>query len=221
MLENLVVSRKVARLIALGAFTAISIRLAFAPAPTDVHAESRSGARPKYRLSYTKDGDLVPPLQYREWIYLTSGIDMSYTPKAAGEEGSTFDNVFVNPEAYKAFLSTGTWPDKTVLVLEARRASGKGSINQSGHFQSGAVVGLELHVKDEKRFPGAWAFFDVANETKATLIPSGAPCYSCHVQHGAVDTTFVQFYPTLLPTAQARGTLSANYRKDQNSVAPR
>jgi hypothetical protein len=215
------VSRNLARLIALGTFTAISISLAFAPAPKGVHAESRSGSRSKYKLSYTKDGGLVPPLQYREWIYLTSGIDMSYVSKApSAEEGSTFDNVFVNPEAYKAFLINGTWPDKTVLVLEARRASSKGSINQSGHFQSGAVVGLELHVKDEKRFPGKWAFFDVANETKATLIPSGAPCYSCHAQHGAVDTTFIQFYPTLLPTAQARETLSANYLKDESNLAP-
>jgi hypothetical protein len=29
-----------------------------------------------------------------------------------------------------------------------------------------------------------------------------------------VDTTFVQFYPTLLPIAQAKGTLSASYLKD-------
>ena len=41
-----------------------------------------------------------------------------------------FDNVFVNPEAYRVFVATGTWPDKTVFMLEARRAEGKG-LNQS------------------------------------------------------------------------------------------
>jgi hypothetical protein len=29
-----------------------------------------------------------------------------------------------------------------------------------------------------------------------------------------VDTTFVQFYPTLLPIAKAKGTLSAAYQKE-------
>src|ERR1035438_2020764 len=69
-----------------------------------------------------------------------------------------FDNVFVNPEAYRSFLATGTWPDKTVMVLEAREAKTKGSINQRGHFQGVGVMDLEVHVKDEARFPGKWAF---------------------------------------------------------------
>ena len=64
---------------------------------------------------------------YREWIYLTSGIDMSYTPMSAGmQDHSMFDNVFVNPEAYRSFLATGTWPDKTVMVLEVREALSQG-----------------------------------------------------------------------------------------------
>ena len=90
-----------------------------------------------------------------------------------------FDNVFVNPEAYKTFVNTGTWPDKTILVLEQRVARGKGSINQSGNFQ-GDVAGLELHVKDEARFPGKWAFFAFGGEKTAKAVPTSADCYSCH-----------------------------------------
>ena len=38
---------------------------------------------------------MLPPENYREWIYLTSGIDMSYDPKGMDMGGhSTFDNVF-------------------------------------------------------------------------------------------------------------------------------
>ena len=184
---------------------------AFRSAPVTVAAAAET-AKP-YTATYTKDGDLVPPLQYREWVYLTTGLDMSYIPKASSDM-SMFDNVFVNPEAYRAFQATGTWPDKTVMLLEGRQAQSRGSINKSGHFQSGGVMGLEIHIKDESRFPGKWAFFDVASETKATLIPSGAPCYTCHTDHAAVDTTFVQFYPTLLPVAQKKGTLSASYLKE-------
>ena len=184
---------------------------AFRPTPAMVAAAAQT--EKPYTPTYAKDGDLVPPLQYREWVYLTTGLDMSYIPKA-GSDMSMFDNVFVNPEAYRAFQATGTWPDKTVMVLEGRQAQSRGSINKSGHFQSGGVMGLEIHIKDEARFPGKWAFFDVASESKATLIPSGAPCYSCHADHAAVDTTFVQFYPTLLPIAQKKGTLSASYVKE-------
>ena len=183
-----------------------------------VSAATHAASTPVYTPTYTKDGDLAPPVQYREWVYLTSGLDMSYNPQASADM-SMFDNVFVNPEAYRAFVATGAWPDKTVMVLESRGAESKGSINKAGHFQSGAVMGLEVHVKDESRFPGKWAFFEVANESKATLIPQTAPCYSCHAEHAAVDTTFVQFYPTLLPIAKQKGTLSAAYLKDEAGQA--
>ena len=173
-------------------------------------------AAPSEAPAFAKNGDMLPPANYREWIYLSTGIDMSYSPKAMDMGGmSMFDNVFVNREAYRSFLATGTWPDKTVMVLEAREARNKGSINQRGHFQGVGVMDFEVHVKDEARFPGKWAFFAFDSPAKnGTLIPEGAPCYSCHAQHAAVDTTFVQFYPTLLPVAQAKGTLSAAFLKE-------
>lgn len=170
---------------------------------------------------YTNDGAMLPPTSYREWVYLTSGIDMSYAPKSAVmQDHSMFDNVFVNPEAYRSFLATGTWPDKTVIVLEAREARSKGSINQHGHFQAGDVMDFEVHVKDEARFPGRWAFFSFDSPgSNGTLIPQGAPCYTCHAAHAAVDTTFVQFYPTLLPVAQKKGTLSEAFLKDEAATS--
>jgi hypothetical protein len=169
--------------------------------------------------AYTKTGEMLPPTGYREWVYLTTGMDMSYAPKAAGmEDHSMFDNIFVNPEAYRSFLATGTWPDKTIMILEAREAANKGSINQHGHFQNGGVMDLEVHVKDEARFPGKWAFFSFDSTTgNGTPIPQGAPCYKCHAAHAAVDTTFVQFYPTLLTIARSKGTLSPSFMKDETA----
>jgi hypothetical protein len=35
------------------------------------------------------------------------------------------------------------------------------------------------------------------------------------VAHAAVDTTFVQFYPTLLPVATAKGTLSKAFLDEE------
>jgi hypothetical protein len=168
--------------------------------------------------AFTDDGRLIFPANYREWIFLTSGIDMSYAPRfnSAATGHSMFDNVFVNPSAYKAFLETGTWPDKTMLVLEARVAGTKASISKSGHYQTGDVMGTEVHVKDE-RLPGKWAFysFDDPSMKPSKPFPHGMDCYSCHEQHAAVDTTFVQFYPTLIELAEQKGTLSPGYKKDE------
>ena len=155
---------------------------------------------------YTKSGGMKFPADYREWVYLSSGVDMSYGP-AAPTTGSAhvFDNVFVDRPSYQSFLQTGHWPDKTTLVLEVRRGESKGSINRNGAFQ-GPLTDLEVHVKDSARFKEGWAFYSFAGTNAGTLFPQSAACYSCHEQHGAVETTFVQFYPTLMPIAQAKGT---------------
>ena len=162
---------------------------------------------------FTEDGRLVLPQDYREWVYLSSGFDMAYSPMAMGHH--MFDNVFVEPGAYKAFLATGTWPDKTMLVLEVRGAMDKGSINKHGSYQSTAVMGREVHVKDSSHLQG-WGFFGFEDEKPAKMTPRTAECYACHAAHAAVDNTFVQFYPTLLPIATAKGTLSAAYKAESD-----
>ena len=166
--------------------------------------------------SYTTGGNLVFPKAYRKWVFLSSGLDMAYLPSARPGQ-STFTNVFVNPESYDAFLQTGTWPDKTTLVLEVRTAADSGSIIRGGHYQSD-VAHTEVHVKDTARFKGGWAFFGFADEAPAQMIPRNATCYSCHQDHGAVDTTFVQFYPTLLPIARDKKTFGAGYLADETKA---
>jgi hypothetical protein len=182
------------------------------PAPQTNAAQASSSDAP----IYTADGQLKLPEKYREWIFLSSGVDMSYTPGAA--DHSMFDNVFVNPSSYQAFQQTGTWPDKTTLVLEVREAKGASSINKSGHTQSPDIMGLEIHVKDAN-LPGGWAFFEANSPTTTRLIRRPASCYQCHESHAAVDTTFVQFYPTLLGLAKSKGTLSPAYLKEIDAPA--
>ncbi|HEX4749436.1 MAG TPA: cytochrome P460 family protein [Bryobacteraceae bacterium] len=168
---------------------------------------------------YTSDGQLQFPSHYREWVYLSTGFDMSYNRDSQRTDMHMFDNVFVNPAAYRDFQRSGSWPDKTMFALEVRNARSRGSINQSGSFQSD-VAGVEIHVKDNSRFSGDWAFFgfDQPLQKNARMIPGSASCYSCHAAHGAVNTTFVQFYPTLLPIAQSKGTLSEAYKQDMSTM---
>lgn len=160
--------------------------------------------------AYTADGSLVAPAHYREWIFLSSGLDMSYASSKTPDH-HMFDNTFVNPSSYREFLRTGTWPDKTTIVLEIRGAESPVSINKRGHTQGTEIMGHEIHVKDG----GKWRFYDLPEGAAAAKVfEPTADCYSCHEAHGAVDTTFVQFYPTLLPIAQQKHTLSASYLKE-------
>jgi len=156
--------------------------------------------------SYTADGQLIPPADYREWIYLSTGLDMSYSDAPAMAGHSMFDNVFVDPAAWRAFKQTGHWPDKSMFVLEVRGANSRGSINKHGQYQTQDLMGVEVHVRDEARFKGGWGFFALNGSAPAKQIPYQAACYACHQAHGAVDTTFTQFYPTAKPIAVKAGT---------------
>ena len=157
---------------------------------------------------FTGGGELVFPRDYREWVFVTAGLGMTYSaPDAAHEQAPHFDNVFVTRAAYRSFVETGKWPERTMFVLEVRASDSKASINRGGRFQS-EVVAVEAEVKSG----GKWAFYGFGKGTKpAKQIPATASCYSCHGEHGAVDNTFVQFYPTLLSVARAKGTLRPSY----------
>jgi hypothetical protein len=150
------------------------------------------------------DGDkLLRPDQYRDWVFLSSGLGMSYSD--SNPEYPMFTNVFVPRWAYDEFRKQGKWPDKTMFVVEERASESKGSINQHGHFQSG-LIGLGVEVKDS-RLAEKWAYFNFADNQAAAANPKPA-CWQCHEDHAAVEHTFVQFYPTLKPVAEKFGTYS-------------
>jgi hypothetical protein len=136
-------------------------------------------------------------------------MDHGVVESVANAFGERFDTVFVTPQAYQAFLQTGAWPDKTMFALEVRNSTTKGSINKGGHYQEG-VAALEIHLKDQTRFPVKWAFFGFGTSAKtAKPLPATSAYQTCHSKNGVVDETFVQFYPTLIPVAKAKGTPKA------------
>ena len=161
-------------------------------------------AAPADLPQYTNGDDLVRPQEYREWVFVSSGFRLSNNASPA--DGATFTNVFVTPSAYKQFLTSGNWPDQTVLVEEKRTSSNKGSLNKASQFQA-ELVGISVQVKDAGRFPDKWAFFSFDSTAQTAHANPKAACWQCHHDQGAVDSTYVQFYPTLKPVAQKFGTL--------------
>ena len=178
--------------------------------------EAPAASAPTDAPQYAADGRLVLPRDYRGWIYLSSGLGMEYN--AEGKPGSEFTNVFVKPSAYRAFLKTGRWPDRTVFVLEERASATRGSINRSGHYQTG-LRSLAASVKDVKRFREKWAYFSFGKDARQARANPPAACFQCHNSHGAVDNTFVQFYPTLKPVAEKHGTYSKSKASAESEKA--
>src|SRR5258708_40082655 len=138
--------------LAVGAFALLTAQRRFEPAAV-------SGPE------YTQDDRLLLPANYREWVFLSSGLGMNYGPVAEAnrDRPPMFDNVFVNPDAYRSFMKTGTWPEKTMLILAVRASASKGSINKGGHYQGGTIA-AEAEVKDTARL-GGWGFFAFGTET--------------------------------------------------------
>jgi hypothetical protein len=185
---------------------------------TALAAGDRTSLAATDQPEYTKEGQLVLPADYRQWVFLGSGLGMTYGPAApAPGDSPSFDNVFVTPSAFSRFKETGHWPDGTMFALEVRDSTSHGSINQGGHYQSD-LAALEVHVKDSKRFAetSGSAFFAFGGglaepPASAAPVPVNAGCIACHTKNGAVDNTFVQFYPTALAVAEKMGTLRADY----------
>lgn len=171
-------------------------------------ASQESVRSPVAEYRFTTDNRLEFPADYREWIFLSAGHGMTCGPTADPHGPPLFDNIFVNPSAYREFLKTGHWPDRAIFVLEIRNAVTEGSINKGGQFQKD-VVSVEVEIKDP-RFTDTegWGFFEFdTGRQPAQRAAKGASCYTCHSAHGAVEQTFVQFYPTLIPVAEKYGTL--------------
>src|SRR5687768_7417401 len=80
---------------------------------------------------YTSTGELIRPADFREWVFVTSGLGMTYnqpaprsdSAQAAPARAPNFTNVYVNPAAYRSFMRTGQWPDQTMFILEIRAAT--------------------------------------------------------------------------------------------------
>ncbi|HKV47212.1 MAG TPA: cytochrome P460 family protein [Candidatus Acidoferrales bacterium] len=164
--------------------------------------------RPQYA-----NGKLIRPSGYREWIYVSSGLGMSYS--ASSNPNPQFTNLFVPQWAYKQFVASGQWPEKTIFVLEERSSETKGSINKGGRFQTD-LSGLAVEVKDDQRFSDNWAYFNFPGDAQEATANPRQACWQCHDTNAAVEHTFVQFYPTLKPVAQKFGT----YQEPSSEATP-
>ena len=155
-------------------------------------------AQPKY----TSNNQLIRPSGYREWIFVGSSLGMGYQEAThpATDHPQQFHNVYIQPEAYRAYVASGKFPDKTMLVMEVIASGSNASINKQGKFED-KFIGIETAVKDESKVAEKWAYYNFITADGKGLSEAKAfgkeSCWSCHNQHAEVDNVFVQFYPVL------------------------
>ena len=161
-----------------------------------------ASAGEKMGAQYDKEGNLMRPEGYREWIFVGAPVtpnDMN-GGKASFPE---FHNVYICPEAYAEYKKTGAFPDGTIMIKELVSVGSKKAPSGNGYFE-GDFIGLAASVKDSKRFakePGYWAYFNFTEsgaryKDKAKALPA-AECNACHKKHAADDWVFTQYYPVL------------------------
>jgi len=150
---------------------------------------------------FAEDNQLIRPEGFREWMFVGANLNMGYTEGSEPAPAqSRFHNIYMQREAYREYVATGKVPDKTMMVMEVIAAGTNASINKKGQFED-RQVGVEVAVKDEKRFPEKWAYFNFTGKGGALLPQAKAfpkeSCWKCHNEHAQTDNMFVQFYPVL------------------------
>lgn len=195
------------------AFSLLAAALAVVLAGTYTgSAQNASGEAPVF----TAEGELAVPTGYREWVFVGTGLGMQYGPNKRPDTADlVFDNIYVNPSSYRAFISSGKWPEKTIFVMEGRVRETHALLANEGQTQ-GELRHLEASVKDTARFPGlTWGYFNFgraqAPRPSAKALPTSAGCNTCHANNTAVDNTFVQYYPALFEAAKKFGTVKPTY----------
>lgn len=192
----------------------VAFFVSFLSAGDKLSAAPEEAKRRTTAPEYDADGKLKLPTDFKTWVFVGSNIGLDYRPDVAvdtpreqkpykNERVGDFHNVYINPEAYRHYLETGKFPDKTVLVMDVYKAEDKEPRNivQGGHF-SGVNRSVEVAVKNSRRPDGsktAWAYYAFLNPKKPTPAKAfkDASCFDCHKKHASDDNVWVQFYPVL------------------------
>lgn len=187
-----------------------------------ISAAESGGLDSMTKPEYDPRGRLIRPEGYRKWVFVGSSLGLSYAGDEPAPSEQIFHHIYIQPEAYDHYVETGTFPEKTMLVMENYTAGNKenntakgkvegkeefGTLN--GHFED-ARTGIEVALKDSDTFEEGWAYFNFTNFGDRTKLMDKAKafnksmCWDCHNTHAADDNVFIQFYPVLREHYEAR-----------------
>jgi len=167
-------------------------------------AQTAATAQPIQIAQFTAEGKLQKPADLDSWVFLGTSLGMGYNPGSfnAAHPGQ-FQVVLMEPTAYRYFVQNRSYAPGSMFLLSFYNSdTQQRSINQNG-FTQADLTNYEIHVidpaKGDKGDKGHKFYVFDAKDTQGTPLPAGNACVRCHVDHGAFDGTFAQFYPTLRP----------------------
>src|SRR5436190_15272795 len=76
-----------------------------------------ASVRQRYLPEYTKEGDLILPKNFNDWVYVGSPL----TPNGLNGGQANFPeyhNVYIEPGSYEIYKKTGKFRERTVLCEE-------------------------------------------------------------------------------------------------------
>jgi hypothetical protein len=194
-----------------GALVVIGVSVAlFQPHPVGAQTQGSAAV-------FTSDGKLQIPEGFRRWVFVGAPL----TPNALNGGQANFPefhNVYIQAQNVDAYMKTGEFPEGTVIVKELTRLlnptfpDGSRTEPSGRGFFNGAFNGIDLTVKDSKRFAktNGWGFFTFGHHPlpyeKTAAEASVAECAGCHIANVAkTDMTWIQFYPLLQKGARSNG----------------
>lgn len=194
----------------LGVTALLSVVSIFAVLPTSL---VQAGDKGHYQAKFTKDGQLIRPAGWREWIFVGSPV----TPNSLNGGAAPFPefhSVYIDPKSWEIWKKTGKFREGTMFAKELTLVGDTKATSGNGFF-NGQLQGFEIAHKDSKRYSkdsGGWAYYSFGhkpepyNETTAAM-PTPA-CAACHTAAAADDMVFTQYYP-ILTTAKKAGEKGA------------
>jgi len=184
--------------------------VAATPMPRSVAAATGKQVSPLPKPQYSDDGQMLrPDKSYRRWIQVGTPLTPNELnlPAAPFPE---FHSVYVHPDDFDHYAETGEWRDGTYIVKELITIGAKSASSGNGYFM-GDFTGLEVAVKDSRRFPdepGYWAYFSFGHEyplADAASIQPSTQCNVCHASNAKDDWVFTQYYPVARDAAPGGG----------------
>lgn len=160
--------------------------------------------------AFNAKGELVQPKDFRSWYFVGAPL----TPHGLNNGKANFPefhNVYIQPAALKAYRATGKWPEGTMFVKELQLVGGEKEFPDGSHLEPsgrgyfpGAAAGLDVAVKDSKRFGKTknWGFFNF-NHTAPPYLPAAAErpvaeCAGCHIANAHEDMIYVNLYKPII-----------------------
>jgi hypothetical protein len=183
-----------------------------AQAPPAAITPPDAGALKVARLD--EAGKLHKPADLESWVFLGASLGMGYNPGSFNaERPGQFQVVLMEPSAYRFFAKHKRYAPGSMFLLSFYDSDQRRSINQRGFVQAD-LTNYEIHLIEPRTGDERHTFymFD-ANATRGNPLPAGNGCVRCHVDHGAFDGTFAQFYPTVRPHLPA-GTIEKASKLD-------